>query len=83
MMSDIDWDAFEQQMADAVNNVETDTDIVDATTLTDIELLDRFGKIDAELRERSEMLHPRTDRGRELQSLRAALRVTLAERGLM
>lgn len=71
-----DWDALEADLG----TIETPDDVDDATKLSKIEILDRVNAIDQELRDLSEMLHPRTDRGRELHSLRAALRVTLLNR---
>lgn len=79
MSDSIDWDALESEMAVHPE----DEPVIDITALGDIELLDSFHAVDRELRGLSEMLHPRTDRGRELHSLRAALRITLALRGLM
>lgn len=79
MSDSIDWDALEAQLEPDT----TEPEVIDITLLGDIELLDSFHAVDRELRGLSEMLHPRTDRGRELHSLRAALRITLALRGLM
>lgn len=84
-MSDdgFDWDALEKDVA---GQVESPDDVVDVTKLTDLEALTRFHEVTEELKTLPggrEILIPRTDRGRELHSLRAALRVTLAERGLL
>lgn len=76
-MEDFDWSAAEAELD------STEPEVEDASKLTDMELLSRFAAVDAELRNLSEMLHPRTDRGRELHSVRVSLKVNLVERGLM
>ena len=72
-----DWAALEADLG------EQPIDVIDVTKFDNVELLDRFNQVNNELRTISELHIVRTDRGRELQSLRAALRITLADRGLM
>jgi hypothetical protein len=55
---------------------------LDETKIGDEELRDRFRAITEEIKERREVLSPRTAEGRDLHSLRAAMRVELAQRGI-
>lgn len=58
-------------------------EVVDVTKFGDEELLSQFHSITREIKNRHEVLAPRTDEGRELHSLRAAMSVELRQRGLL
>lgn len=64
---------------DSVDEVE----VVDVTLLGNEELLGRFHELTRKIQDRHEVLAPRTDEGRELHSLRAAMSVELRQRGLL
>lgn len=67
--------AFEAQCADIeVNDVE------DVSKLSDFELLDRYAKIDEELKAMDQLHHPRSQEARELHSVRAAIRIEQLKR---
>jgi hypothetical protein len=75
---DFDWSAAEDAMRDVVAQ-----ESLNVTLLNDMDLLEKFHSITDELRNRSEMLRPTTDTGRDLHSQRGAIRVELARRNLM
>lgn len=75
---DFDWAAAEDSMREVVAAESTNV-----TLLSDMELLDRFQTVTDELRDRHEMLRPTTETGRDLHSVRGAIRVELARRNLM
>lgn len=74
----VDWSAFEDQMRDVVAGEVTNVQLLDSA-----ELLNRFRDCTEELKNLGEMLRPSTERGRDIHSMRAALRVELARRNLM
>lgn len=78
MSDDFDWSAYEEQMSDIV-----DVDVDNVTELGNEELLTRFHKATEDLRALGQMLRPTTSEGRDLHSMRAALRVELAKRKMM
>ena len=73
---DFDWASLEAQL-----DFETQ-EVLDVTQLNDVDLLSLERTLVEELKAREEMLNVRTDRGREVQSLRAAARIELAKRGI-
>lgn len=81
MADDFDFSVWEDQFPD-VDSLDT-SDVVDVTSLTTPELLDRFHTLTDKISERGELLRPTTPEGRELHSHRAAARVELAKRGLL
>lgn len=78
MSDDFDWDALENDMRDVVA-----AEAVNVTLLRDDELLTRFRDVTEELRVLGQMLRPNDEKGRDLHSMRGALRVELAKRRLM
>ncbi len=56
---------------------------VTVSSLTDIEIVNRFNATKRELYDRQELLHPKTETGRDLQSLYHALLLEGRRRGLM
>lgn len=73
-------DIFNMLVADL--EVETPTDVIDLTTLTDLELSNRFNEVRDALLAIEEM-HPDatvTPEGRELHSIRAACLIELRRR---
>ncbi len=73
-----DWQAAEDAMRDVVAQ-----ESLNVTLLSDIELLDKLQSVTDELRNRSEMLRPTTETGRDLHSVRGAVVVELKRRGVM
>jgi hypothetical protein len=70
-------------------DIEEPTDVVDITSLTDLELVDMCANVRQELLESGQMLGDSpvsaihaTHQGRELHSLRVALLVEMTKRGL-
>jgi len=55
-------------------------DVEVVSTLDAATLLRRFAKVELDLRERGEMMAPRTDTGRELHSARSAMLIELKRR---
>lgn len=67
--------AFEAQFEDVtVEGVE------DISKLSDFELLDRYAKIDEQLKAMDQLHHPRSQEARELHSVRAAIRIEQLKR---
>lgn len=77
---DFDFDALEAEMREAFPNT---TDIVNVQLLDEAELVDRYHAVTNALMERHEALHQTTDEGRDLHSMRTALRVEMSRRGLL
>jgi hypothetical protein len=76
---DLNPDDFDPSLADLF--VDTD-EVLDVTSLTNSDLLDKYFDCDDKLLALREVRFPRTDRGREIHSLRAALRVEMLHRRL-
>jgi hypothetical protein len=72
-------DDFDPSLADLF--VDT-PEVVDVVSLADTDLLDKYFDCDDKLLALREVRFPRTDRGREIHSLRAALRVEMLRRRL-
>lgn len=70
---------FEAQL-----DTDIPTDVVDVTTIPDVDLVNRLHELDAELDKSGELmaLNPRTQEARDLHSLRAAVLVEMKRRGL-
>lgn len=66
---------FEAQFTDA-----EEPEVEDFSKLSDFQLAQRFDEVIEELKQRKEQMHQTTDRGRELQSLRAAILVVMNNR---
>ena len=58
-------------------------EVVDVTKLDNDALLTRFHELTEQIKARREVLAPRTDEGRELHSLRAAMSIELRNRGIL
>ena len=58
-------------------------DVEDVTTLDTANLLRRFHGVERDLREKKELLHPRTPAGREHHSRRSAYLIELRRRGIL
>ncbi len=62
--------------------IEVHESHVTVSTLTDRELISRFGKVTETLLQRGEVLHPTTETGKDLHSERDAYMVELHRRKL-
>lgn len=74
-------DAFRALMQDV--DIPIPTDVVNVSLLDEAELNKRFTFCKQELYEMGEMLRPKTERGRELHSERAAYLVEMRRRGMV
>lgn len=74
----IDFDALAAEIGEP--NV---TEVVNVQLLDDLELSDRYHQVTNDLMERQEALSQHTAEGRDLHSMRAALRIEMARRGLL
>jgi hypothetical protein len=63
-------------------DLEEPEDVVDVQKLSDIEVVDMLGDLDASLLNSGNLLRNRTDYVREQHSLRAALLIEMQRRGL-
>lgn len=72
------WDELQNQLED----VAEPEDVIVVKDLNDNELVLRFSSVREELYSLDEMVFPRTDRGRELHSIRSAILVEMSNRGL-
>lgn len=72
------WSALED-----IFNEFDDGDVIDVTKLDDEALRSQFNSLTEKIKARREVIEPRTDEGRELHSLRAAMSVELRQRGLL
>lgn len=73
---DFDWSSLEFEL-------EEPEDVVDVTSLSDVELLDLERDLVEKLRGLHQMIKSSTtDEGREIHSLRAAARIELARRNI-
>lgn len=63
-------------------SLEAPEDVVDVQKLSDIEVIDMLGDIDASLLNSGNLFRNRTDYVREQHSLRAALLIEMQRRGL-
>lgn len=75
----INWDALESDILNLHDEDEV-AKIVDVTTLSLPELIHRQVEIDDELKSLMELHFPRTERGRELHSQRAAIVIALSHK---
>lgn len=79
-----DWDDEFAKLTASIDmgDMPDPSDTVNVALLDDAELNKRFTLCREELMNRSEMLKPSTDRGRELHSERAAYLIELKKRGM-
>lgn len=75
---DFDWEALEAEFT-----TDKAGDVTDVSRLDDASLLNLFNDCNTELGQLREEMEPRTDRGREVHSLRAAARIELARRKIL
>lgn len=73
-------DIFAGMMAEL--DIVEPTDVVNVALLDEVELSSRYNSCKQKLFELGEMLHPKTQQGRDLHSERAAYLVELRRRGM-
>jgi hypothetical protein len=81
-VGDDDLSGLKEQIESLEIDLSTAGSLVDVSVLTDEALLLRYEGVKEELMERQEAMHPHTQTGRDLHSLRVALLVAMARRGL-
>lgn len=74
-------DPFDDLVANL--NISEPDDVLDVTSLSNRDLIQRYNAVRRELTDMNEPIHALTAHGRELHSERGALRIELAKRGLL
>lgn len=85
-MATIDPDDVDRIFAQMTDDLDLDVASISEVTvssLTDLEIIQRFNEVRAELHERGEIPHARTQTGRDLQSQYHAYLLEGKKRGLM
>lgn len=78
-----DVDAIFTRMTEELDLDVTSISVVTVSSLTDLEIIQRFNEVKAELWERGEIPHAKTETGRDLQSQYHAYLLEGKKRGLM
>lgn len=71
-----------RRMTENLNLDPVELTATTVSSLTDLELLDAYAELREELLERGEMLYPRTDSGRDMQTQLQAYNIEMRKRGL-